>query len=69
MNTTALLALLATFELDKKYSIAEAQKAYALCLHVAKGDEARAKNYFIEILADHSYKASVEASKRRLLNI
>jgi len=69
MTPTDLLALLVLVDLDKKYSIAEAQNAYALCLHVARGDEARALDYFYEILSDHSYKASVEASTRRRLNI
>ena len=69
MTTAELNSLLVTFELNTKFTTAEAENAYALCLVAARGDKARAKDYFLEIVSDHSYKAAVEASRLRMLNI
>ena len=69
MTNNEIIAILAAVDLTEKYSVAEARKAYDLCLFAARNDEVRAKEYFLEICADHSYKAAVEASKNRLLNI
>ena len=69
MTTTEIINTLAICNLTEKYSVAEARKAYDLCVFAARNDEVRAKEYFLEICADHSYKAAAEASKNRLLNI